>query len=190
VTKKGYIYPVKTRIKKGNRIWVDKNTGEPVLKWLCTNPVAKTLPVAPRVVKVEKMAPLATTRASRQEEIAPAVPSEPTPEVTAMPVEPRAQVEIAAPVLPPPAPAVVQSPINPAPIAVNRPVSFQVAKVSIPVALLLSQTGGPSNSVSLKRPGPSPDPNPSPNPNTIPEPGTVALFLVGAGLFVARRRKN
>jgi hypothetical protein len=192
VTKKGYIYPVKTRIKKGNRIWVDKNTGEPVLKWLCTNPVAKKLPVAPRVVNVEKMTPLATTgRVSQQEEVAPVVPSEPTPEVTAMPVEPRAQVESAAPIEPAPAPEpVVESPIVKVPIAIKNPVSFHIEKVGIPVALLLSQVGGSSNSVSLKRPSTTPKPNPSPKPNALPEPGTIGLVLTGVGLLAARRRKK
>jgi hypothetical protein len=187
VTKKGYIYPVKTRIKKGNRIWVDKNTGEPVLKWLCTNPVVSKLPLTPRVVKVEKMVPAPTSgRIAQQEEAAPAVAADPAPEAVAMPVEPRAEVvepvaEVITPVESVPAPVSVVNEIK-APAAVAIPVRpvFHLNNVAVPAALILSQVGGPSNN----------RPSPTPRPNTIPEPGTLVLCATGIGLLAARRRKK
>ncbi|MES2459841.1 MAG: PEP-CTERM sorting domain-containing protein, partial [Armatimonadota bacterium] len=43
VTKAGRIYAVRTQLPRGTRVWATRS-GEPVLKWLCANPLTKTLP--------------------------------------------------------------------------------------------------------------------------------------------------
>ena len=46
VTDNGRIYGVRQRMKKGTRVWANRS-GVPILKWLCANPVTKTLPIMP-----------------------------------------------------------------------------------------------------------------------------------------------
>lgn len=43
VTKSGRIYPVRTRLRKGTRVWANRS-GKPILKWLCANPMTRALP--------------------------------------------------------------------------------------------------------------------------------------------------
>ena len=187
VTKSGYIYPVKTRIKKGNRIWVDKNTGQPVLKWLCTNPVASRLPLTP-LVKVKAITPSSPPRRAVQEEVAPTLKkTEPTPETVPMPVEPHVEVEKLAPAPPPEVPIVVP-PLSPSVSLQRASVPLHIDKVAVPAVLLLSQFGAPSSSDALQQKGPIPTPPPS--PNTVPEPGTVGLLFLGLGTGLALLRRR
>ena len=43
VTKSGRIYATRSRLRKGTKVWATRS-GVPVLKWLCANPLTKTLP--------------------------------------------------------------------------------------------------------------------------------------------------
>ena len=43
VTKNGDIYPVKTTLPRGAKVWATRE-GVPVLKWNCSNPIASVLP--------------------------------------------------------------------------------------------------------------------------------------------------
>jgi hypothetical protein len=43
VTRSGRIYPVRTRLRRGTRVWATRS-GVPILKWLCSNPLTRSLP--------------------------------------------------------------------------------------------------------------------------------------------------
>lgn len=43
VTPAGRIYPVRTRLRRGTRVWATRS-GVPILKWLCSNPLTRSLP--------------------------------------------------------------------------------------------------------------------------------------------------
>jgi hypothetical protein len=60
VTRSGRIYGVRTRLNKGTQVWATRS-GVPILKWLCANPMTKTLPGtrlarAPRVARRKRPA--------------------------------------------------------------------------------------------------------------------------------------
>jgi hypothetical protein len=165
VTRTGRIYAIKSRLKKGTRVWVDKTTGTGVLKWICTNPITVKLPkVQPEKVVRRIETPVKVPKQVAIEEMAvtPTEDPEPMPE----PVTPQIAM-IEEPILVPetPAPATGRA-------ALTSPTST-TSNWGVPlIALAAVRTS------SITPAG------------RIPEPGTLALVGAGLGALIAATRRR
>ena len=112
LTSKNYMYYKMSTFKPGLKIWATRD-GKPVLKWVCTNPIAFTLP-APPPKPVAKAAPKPVEK--------------PKPVVIEKPivVEKPKPVVIEKPVVPPP---VVE---KPKPIVIEKPIVVEKPKPVVP----------------------------------------------------------
>lgn len=173
VTKTGRIYAVRTRLKKGTRVWANRS-GVPVLKWLCANPLTNRLPgtritTAPKLSAPPKVAQVDTSRAVPPvlEEGVPVVPELIPGESITPPV--RAGSEIGG---------VGTGTVIPS-IGGGGGGLGLLPAAFVP---LLFNNGGRSGTPTVLAPPPA----------VIPEPGTMAL-LAGGGVplvIAAVRRKR
>lgn len=210
VTKTGRIYPVKSVLKKGTKVWATRS-GVPVLKWACANPMTKQMP---------------GTRLPSAPRSAGAVGNAPGGQVNLLGLAPEAGIAVAE------AGPSIAAPVGGAgpllqggggDVALGFP---GLAGVSVPgpsgggggtnlgpLALLplafLFNQGNNGDTSTVEQPGitlpgaPTPilppggttvvPPPPAGESVDIPEPGTVALLLMAAPVGVVaviRRRKR
>lgn len=189
VTKSGKIYAVSARLPRGTKVWATRS-GEPVLKWLCANPLTKTLPGTkladaprgsvpvtgdPQVATVRSLAPTEdAVDATFDPSMSPPEPAEPG--VPPVPV---------AAIVPSDTPGVTvfTGPLAAPPTGINgRPGASLWFPVGLAVALALPHGGSPGSIGSEFGPGLSP-PNPG-GTTDIPDlsgppgtPGTPGLPL-------------
>lgn len=157
----GKFYPVKQTFRRGTKVFALRN-GEPVMKWVCGNPLSKFLPevqvrnipVKPRVKVspiIQELSPAETANVLVPSEIATRV------------YQPAIPFNLAAAS----APVLLKSGGN------------SLLPFLLPVALIGVSGGGSGGTPPVPVPGPA-----------VPEAGTLALL--GAGLplvFAARRRQ-
>ena len=180
VTRTGLIYGVRTRMHKGDKVWANRS-GVPILKWLCANPLTKTLPGT-------KLAKARQAKVKPKTKIAGGGPLTPIDTENIIPI-----AEQPIPSLPPvvsTAMTVPTVPVTPIPPTVLIPPGPVVAHANygllFPVGLVLLSTlghgGGSGSAVSPVGP-----------PIEAPEPGSLALIAT-AGLplmgLVYRRRRS
>jgi hypothetical protein len=219
VTKSGTIYAVRTRLPKGTRVWATRS-GEPVLKWLCANPLTKTLPGTRLVGKPRT----ARMRPARRGLAAPAPPAdageilvleEASPVPAAPPVPVVTVTSSAAPGVPGVSGATVFTSAA-SPAAGGRPGGAYWVPLGLAAGFivphgvassgLIGGTEFPPAVPSLLIPPPFPPGGPisggpisggpiSGGPETppVPEPSamvTMGAFLAAAGLGVLRNRRR
>jgi hypothetical protein len=174
VTKSGRIYPVRTRLAKGTKVWATRS-GVPILKWLCANPLVKTLPGT-------KLAKARTSKSAPRTKVADAgvrevpagdmgIPIDTEPLLSLPPTAVTALSTPSLPVVP------TASGIFPVPGPVTAKANYGLL---FPIGLILLSTlgngsGGTGGAVSPVLP-------PIPVETAeAPEPGSVAL-IVAAGI--------
>lgn len=194
VTRTGTIYPVRSHLKKGERVWATRS-GLPVLRWACANPLTKKLP---GTLLASKPKPATPRRIVTRAPIAP----DPTP-VTETPALGRGS----APELAAPAPVAVDtSALAPSPslsgvggtslpAGVGGPGIGRIGPGFLPIFLplagiLAANPGGggggtipPGTAIIVPI-------APPPPAVAIPEPGTIALaaMVLPFGGLVLRRK--
>ncbi|WP_395090536.1 PEP-CTERM sorting domain-containing protein [Armatimonas sp.] len=121
--------------------------------------------------------------------------SNPTPAPTAVPIPTPEPVATPAPTpepvaTPAPTPEPVATPApTPEPAATPEPVP-DPNPTPEPVATPAPTPEPAATPEPVQNPGPTPAPGPGQNPQSVPEPGTVAIVLVGGGLLVQRLRRR
>lgn len=170
VTKTGRIYPVRTRLKKGTRVWANRS-GVPILKWLCANPLTNRLPgtriASPKVSRPPQVAQVRPVRSL-------------TPSVETAAIPPTIISENFTPPIFASETGLEGTGIgNVAPIipaggasGVHFPLGGLAAAAFVPIAFRGSGGGGSTPVVPRA-------------PDTIPEPGTLVLLAGGLPLAVA-----
>lgn len=171
VTKTGRIYSVRTRLKKGTRVWANRS-GVPILKWLCANPLTNRLPGT-------KIASPVVSRAPHVAQVRPVPALTPTAEGAAVP------------------PTIISENFTPPIVATETGLegtgTGYVAPLVAPGTSLRFPLGGLAAAAFIPlavRGGGSTPVTPRP-PDTIPEPGTLILLAGGMplGLVALRRLK-
>jgi hypothetical protein len=179
VTKTGRIYATRTRLRKGTKVWATRS-GVPILKWLCANPLTKTLPGT----KIAKAKP---TKLKGKTKIAGARGLAPIPALADIPIDTEPMLSI-----PPSVPTALTTPNIP--VAVAPPTGLTPPGpvtgnanygLLFPIGLILLGTlgnggGGTGGAVSPVL------------PPEAPEPGSLALIAVASiplmGAVYRRRR--
>lgn len=206
VTKTGRIYGVRTRLKKGTRVWATRS-GRPILKWACANPLTNVMPGTrlasrPRL-SPEKPSPRVASLPPIYEAVAPSVEEY----VAGTEVAPEEELLVGIPTglggggaaAFVGAPGAAESFLGAAsflggvgvPVAVGGGgVGFSPAFL-LPLAGLIGlNSGGGDTGASVLPPGGGG----SVVGAVIPEPGTFGLFTIGIPLLYAagrsRRRKE
>lgn len=187
VTRTGYIYGKKMVLKKGTRIWATRS-GDPVLKWICSNPLIARAPVL-------KEPPKSTPVASRSKEIG-------IKQVAANEVAPLGMDALPGGVVAdntPDEPPVIP-PIKVASEPLKGSGSNSVKAAGIAAALpAIARSGLPLLPIAgfagtIVRSQPTPGPlrgGPSPSGHSVPEPGSLVLIGLGlTGLPFLRRRRE
>lgn len=158
----GSFYPIRQTFKRGTKVFALKN-GEPVMKWLCGNPLSKFLPEVStrKIVQVPRHKPPVVVVSPSLEEL--------TPSETANILVPS---EIAAPVYQAAVPLALVSAATP----VFSRAGTSLLPFLLPVALLGVNRGG----------GTTPIPVPA-----VPETGSLAYLAAALPLvLVAARRRR
>jgi hypothetical protein len=186
VTKSGRIYPVPSRMAKGTKVWATRS-GVPVLKWLCANPLTKTLP-GTKLAKARSAKVKGNTKVAGAGALAPIaadteLPIATEPMLSLPPVMSTALTTPSVPVTL--APSIVPASTGPVVAKANYGLLF-------PVGLILlatlphggSGTGGAISPVLPPVPGGTAE---------APEPGSAALMVAAGlpllGLFYRRQIK-
>jgi hypothetical protein len=166
VSPSGKFFPIKQRFRKGTKVFALRN-GEPVLKWICGNPLSRTLPVVltKNIVKkpVTKVSPyLQELTPSEDENVL--VPN-----------------EALAPVYQPLIPLTAGGASLPF-LASGGSGGFP-ALFLLPAALLFSHGGGGGGGTTTAV---------IPPPPAVPEPGapTMVLAALPVALLIAARRRR
>lgn len=186
VTKKGMIYGKKMVLKKGTRVWATRS-GDPILKWICSNPLLARVPVL-------KEPPKSTPVASRSKEIGikPVAANEVSP--LGMDALPGGVVADNTPDEPPVIPPikVAREPLKGSGNNVVRGAGLAAALPAIARSgLPLLPIAGFAGTVVRSQPTPGPlRGGPSPSGHAVPEPSTLALIGLGlVGVPLLRRRR-
>ena len=178
VTKTGRIYSVRTRLKKGTRVWANRS-GVPILKWLCANPLTKRLPgtkiASPKLVRpphVAQVRPVRSLTPMVENAVAPpiVISENFTPPVFASESGLEGTgIGNVAPIIPPGIGSSVRFPLGGLAAAAFIPFAFNGGGVTTPTP-----------------------PTPPRPPDTIPEPATLVLLASGmpVGLVVLRRLRR
>lgn len=182
VRRSGAIYPIRQRLRKGALVWATRS-GQPILKWQCSNPIGKSMPgtrLNPRPV------------AARPQPARPVVHG-----IDVNPARPAPTADL------PPAPAMTPAlaeepfPDNPPIDVADAPEVSGEAVAEMrgsPHGLFNLRGGIPylglSGLTSLILLPPGTPRTPRIPPTTVPEPGAFALIAVagGAALRLWRRR--
>ena len=182
VTRSGRIYPVRTRLPRGTRVWATRS-GVPVLKWLCSNPFTRTLPGA----QMFSAARTARQSGFRGGEVAARPLAGTTPDLTrsgpdglllATPAMASGPVDLTAMSLE----DLMQTEFRPEPLQT-------IIGASRPAGLLPWGIAGlGAASYFLLQNGRSGGASPPPPPAAIPEPGTLRLIAAGMFVLAALRR--
>ncbi|MES2465634.1 MAG: DUF6777 domain-containing protein [Armatimonadota bacterium] len=189
VSKSGRIYPVRTRLPKGTKVWATRS-GEPVLKWLCANPLTKKLPGT-------KLAKARTTKVSPKTKVAAAGELAPVPMDADLPIAAEPMLS-----LPPVVTTALTTPSVPVAMVPSDMISAPgpvTAKANygllFPVGLVLLSTlnGGSGGTGGAISPALPPVPGPGASVEA-PEPGSVALMIAAGipllGALYRRRRSK
>jgi hypothetical protein len=173
VNRSGAIYAVRTRLPKGTRVWATRS-GEPVLKWLCANPLTRVLP-GTRLASGPRPSRLPV--AGRAPTLAPLAPF--TAEIVPPEIPPvLAPPPVSFTLIPPPVvPEVLPPPVTPT--AAGRPNAAFLLPLGLALGFALpgSSTGSAGGNV---------------NPPPIPELSTMVslgAFLCLAGLGLVQNRR-
>jgi hypothetical protein len=161
VTRTGRIYAVRTRLKKGTRVWANRS-GVPILKWLCANPLAQRLP-GTRIASPIQHTPRPIAQAKGVEGLAPGLENGMVPPT------------IVSENFTPPIFASESGlegigtgsvvPIVPPGIGTGAHFGFSGLAAAAFVPVLIRGGSAPPSNIEI-----------------IPEPGTVALLLSGGGI--------
>lgn len=190
VSKSGRIYATRTRLPKGTKVWATRS-GVPVLKWLCANPLTKTLPGT-------KIAKARSAKIKPKTKVAAAKPLSPAAADVALPIAEEPMLS-----LPPVVSTALTTPNLPAPAPLSMtpsalvPPGPVVAKANygllFPVGLVLLSTLGNGNGGNGIGGVVSPVGPPVAIGAEAPEPGSLALVLAAgipvAGALYRRRRR-
>ena len=177
ITKSGRIYPVRTRLRKGTKVWANRS-GVPILKWLCANPLTKTLP-GTKIAKARSAKLKGTTKIAAARGLTPIAADRDMP----IAAEPMLS-------LPPVVATALTTPSVPITLTPSTLLPGQVAVkgnygLLFPVGLILLATlphggGGTGSAIS------------SVGPPEAPEPGSIFLMLAAGiplvGSLYRRRR--
>ena len=194
VTKAGLIYGKKSTLKKGTRVWATRS-GDPILKWICSNPLTPKVPILKKPPTPSKVSSISRPVGLKQvaaNEIAPA----------GLEGLPGGQVAFENPSEPPVVPPVVKVPLKGTGTNTVKPTPTpryvpSIARTGLPllplagiVGIVVRSVPQPKGTVdpkTLQQQQPSNRPG---RPNTVPEPGTLLLAGLGlASLPLLRRRK-
>lgn len=205
VTKTGRIYPVRTTLKKGTKVWATRS-GVPVLKWACANPLTREMPGTRLPAPARPAVTRAAAPGGRINTLGLAPSAVVVPSAIAAPaaVVPAGGAFVAAaPLAGGGGAAALAFPSAVLPVVGGGGGGINLAAF-LPVAALLLPRGGGGETVTEDLPGitlppptgPTPPPTtivPPPGPEgpvAIPEPGTMALMALAAplGLIAGIRR--
>ncbi len=181
ITKSGMIYPVKTRLKKGTKVWATRE-GVPVLKWNCSNPLEWELPGQELREKPYRITVTPNSTVPPDEALALAVPDQLTVPITPDPIPLDALVAVvpAEPVFSPAVPITPEVPTNFPAGSTGGGGNFGIFLPLLVGAGLAFSGGGSGGDMG--------------NVIAVPESSTVALVSLGilasgAGIALKRRRK-
>lgn len=186
VTRAGRVYPVRQRLRKGTLVWTTRS-GQLILKWLCSNPLRRSLPGTKVVGRPRSATPRPLSVPVRPQTLIVGD----TPPVEAPLPQTQALIPMDA-LLPPPPSDSVEVPPPPltgtggARVAQTLPVrAVGGLALALPLVVL-------SDSHGIHTPG---TPRILPRPSAIPEPSSLRLLMcagivVGLGVRTRRRARR